>query len=257
MLSTTAWATLLLTATTPVSVAPADGEQVYDRMVRSTTLILGKDGLGSGVLVHRARRLVVTNDHVVEGSPDRLLVAFALYDSAGDLVTDFAKYREFTNKLRQAQGPPAYIRKADVLARKPGKDLALLQLDSVPDSARSLRLSAKPAATGSRVFTVGNSGAGGSNMLWRYTTGNVRGRSNQTVRLHGGDRPKHIDSLVMETDAPINPGDSGGPVVNDKCHLVAVNCFGNAGGARLVSGHIDVDEVRKFLRTEVPDIDWP
>lgn len=256
MLSTT-WATVLLTATTPVSVAPAAGEQVYDRLVRSTTLILGKDGLGSGVLVHRARRLVVTNDHVVDGSTDKLLVAFALYDSAGELVTDFARYREFTAKLRQAEGPPAYIRKAEVLARKPGKDLALLQLDSVPDSARSLRLSVRPAATGSRVFTVGNSGAGGgSNLLWRYTVGNVRGRSNQAVTLHGGGRPKRIDSLVMETDAPTNPGDSGGPVVNDKCHLVAVNCFGNTG-TRLVSGHIDVDEVRKFLRTEVPDIDWP
>lgn len=255
MLLSTAWATVLLTATVPVSAA-ADGEQVYDRLVRSTTLILGRDGLGSGVLVHRAKRLVVTNDHVIEDSPDKLLVAFALFDSAGDLVADFEQYAKFTRKLSQAQGPPAHVRKAEVLARRPGKDLALLQLDSVPDSARSLRLSAKHAPTGSKVFTVGNSGAAGSNQLWRYTTGSVRGRSNQVVKLAGGSRPKAVNSLVMETDAPINPGDSGGPVVNDKCHLVGVNCFGNTG-TRLVSGHIDVDEVRKFLRTEVPDIDWP
>lgn len=234
------------------------GEQVYERLVRSTTLILGQESLGSGVLVHRARRLVLTNDHVIEESPDSVYVAFALFDPAGQPVSDLAQYAQSSRRFRTTQGGlPPHVRKAEVVARRPAKDLALLRLNGVPDSARSLRLAARPAPTGSQVYTVGSSGAGvGNNLLWRYTTGNVRGRSTQQLRLVGGSQPKTLNSLVMETDAAINPGDSGGPVVNVQCHLVGVNCFGNTG-SRLVSGHIDVEEVRKFLRAEVPDIDWP
>ena len=247
-------ATIILATLAPA--APPAGEQVYDRLVRSTVLVLGEHGLGSGVMVHRARRLVLTNDHVIEDSPDTMLVAFALYDSAGDLVSDFKQYATFTRKVGRAEGRPAHVRPATLLARRPSKDLALLQLDGVPDSARSLKLAPKFAPTGSQVYTVGNSGTGGSNQLWRYTTGNVRGRSTQQTKLLGGDQPKKIDSLVTETDLPISPGDSGGPLVDAKCQLVGVNCFGN-NSARVVSGHIDIEEVRKFLRSAVPDIDWP
>jgi S1-C subfamily serine protease len=251
MLANPVWVALLTLG------VPADaGEEVYDRLVRSTTLILGTDGLGSGALVHKANRLVVTNDHVVEDSPDRVYVAFARYDDAGELVTDFSEYTKYLGKLLKTTGPSACIRRGEVIARKPSKDLALVRLDSLPDGVRSLRLAPKYAPTGSRVYTIGNSGAAGSNQLWRYTTGNVRGRSTQHVKLSGGTRPKPLHALVMETDAATNPGDSGGPVVNGRCELVGINCYGNTG-SRLVSGHIDIDEVRKFLRDEVPDIDWP
>ncbi len=53
--------------------------------------------------------------------------------------------------------------------------------------------------------------------------------------------------MILETDAPVNPDDSGGAVVNDRCELVAVVSHGRLLN-QLVSGHIDVEEVRYLLR---------
>ena len=50
----------------------------------------------------------------------------------------------------------------------------------------------------------------------------------------------------METQAPINSGDSGGPVLNSKGELVAI-AQAIAPNARLVSYSVDISEVRTFL----------
>lgn len=55
----------------------------------------------------------------------------------------------------------------------------------------------------------------------------------------------------METQSPVNHGDSGGPVVNDQGDLVAVVSSGKvrdrSGPVALMTWHIDVPEVRKFV----------
>src|SRR5262249_52591585 len=53
---------------------------------------------------------------------------------------------------------------------------------------------------------------------------------------------------MLETQSPINPGDSGGPVVNDNLELVGVVSSLDPR-SRLVSLCIDVEEVRAFLAT--------
>ncbi len=55
-----------------------------------------------------------------------------------------------------------------------------------------------------------------------------------------------VDAQVIETQAPLNPGDSGGPVVNDRGEVVGVNAAGKAN-AQLVSLCIDVAEVKALL----------
>jgi hypothetical protein len=53
---------------------------------------------------------------------------------------------------------------------------------------------------------------------------------------------------LVETQSPVNPGDSGGPVVDDELQLVGVTDSYTAG-ERLVSQSIDVSEVRDFLKS--------
>src|SRR5207249_1567090 len=57
-----------------------------------------------------------------------------------------------------------------------------------------------------------------------------------------------VDARVVETQSPVNSGDSGGPVVNDQGELVAV-VQGHApdAQARLVSYFIDVSEVKALM----------
>jgi S1-C subfamily serine protease len=52
--------------------------------------------------------------------------------------------------------------------------------------------------------------------------------------------------MILETDVPTNPGDSGGPVLNDRGQLVGVISH-YAARQRQVSGNIDLEEVRNFV----------
>jgi len=55
-----------------------------------------------------------------------------------------------------------------------------------------------------------------------------------------------FDTQCLDTTSATNPGDSGGPMVNDRVELVAVVSGGEAE-QRLVSHNIDLPEVRSFL----------
>lgn len=215
---------------------PLSGEQVYARLIRSSCLILTKTGnLGSGFVVHVDRRLVVTNYHVV-GKEDGVAVLFPLYDSRGELVTDLRKYKSRVKEVAIH---------GEVIVRDTRHDLALIEVDRLPTSSGEASLAERPAPTGSVVYSVGASGVD-ENLLWRFTRGNVRGRIEKQLEVDYGK----LDCMILETDAPVNPGDSGGPVMNDRGNLVGVVSHFRTS-ERNVSGNVDVDEVRKFLSSHL------
>jgi serine protease Do len=142
-------------------------------------------GLGSGVIVDR-RGFVLTNHHVVEGAE---VIKVALPDG-----------RAFTGRLVGAD---------------PATDLAVVKIDGerlpvavLGDSAR-LRV-------GEPVIAIGNP-------LWieggpTVTAGVVSGLGRSMEQpglplLHG----------LIQTDAAINEGNSGGPLVNRAGHVVGIN----------------------------------
>lgn len=229
-------------APTPeAATASLSGEQVYRRLLRSAALVVTDDGLGTGVLVDAGRRLVVTNDHVVDGA-GRVSVLFPLFAPNGEPVTEPDRYLKRAKEV----GTPGVV-----VARRRTKDLALVRLDRIPDGVRPVPISGGYAPTGSKVYSVGGSGASRQNLLWRLSAGMVRGRSERVVADGGGTR----NAMVLETDAPVNPGDSGGPVVNDRGQLVAVVAH-YLVAQRAVSGNIDVSEVRALLAEYAPDAKW-
>ena len=129
-----------------------------------------------------------------------------------------------------------------VVSKDVGHDLALLQLESLPVEARPLALSPKSPHPGDNVHSIGASGVG-AGTLWRYTPGQVRQVYETEFHYVTG---QHITSYVVETNSPVNPGDSGGPVVNDHLQLVAVVAGGDQNKS-LISNNIDVREIRSFL----------
>jgi Trypsin-like peptidase domain len=211
------------------------GEQIYRQTVRSTVFIAHRKGTGSGFLVNAEKKLIVTNYHVV-GATKNVNVYFPYYDEQGQLVTDLNEYETRVDSLRI---------NGEVLVADTKCDLALLRLDRLPDKVSALKLAKQPAPTGSVVYSVGGSGFG-ENLLWRLSKGSVRGRGKRQTQLSFG----MLDCMILETDAPINRGDSGGPVVNEYGEVVAaVDNF--ALKERLVSGNIDVEELQKFLSRHV------
>jgi S1-C subfamily serine protease len=232
-------ATLLLTAACLAALArtvaaQADaGEKIYQRVLRSTVWVIAGTTTGTGSLVDGPRRLVVTNHHVV-GDKQNVDVLFPAFRN-GRVVAERDYYIKNTQRIR-----------GRVVMRDGRRDLAVIQLDGLPADALPLPLAKDSAAPGQRVHSVGNPSVSGA--LWVYTAGNVRQVYQRSFKLKDG---REINARVVETQSPINSGDSGGPVVNDSAELVAVVQSYEGNDARLVSTFIDVTEVRAMLAGDV------
>ena len=208
--------------------------QIYRRVLRSTgwVVVPDKDELAAGTcfVIDRQRRLAITCRHVV-GNAKEAIVYFPVHDK-GELEVDSGYY------LRHL---PAV--NARVLAADSQRDLALLQLDRLPAGVQQIPLATAHPEPGDVVHSIGNSGLADSGTLWWYTRGNVRQVFYKRVRSpHGVIRVQ-----VIETQSPVNKGDSGGPVVNDEGKLVGV-AASYTTEERLVSQNIGTLEVKTFLQ---------
>ncbi len=234
---------LLLALFLPALLRAADedvGTKVYRRVLKSVVWVHsprggGKVATGTGTLIERKHRLVLTNYHVV-GEVDRATVMFPEYQK-GKLVAE----REFYLDRVRRDG----IR-GKVVARDKRCDLALIQLESLPEGVEPLPLSPTSVSPGQSVQSIGN--PGGSGALWVYTPGKVRQVYFKKWRSELEGRTVNFEAEIVETDSATNHGDSGGPLVNNDAQLVGVT-QGGAVNARLLSTFIDVSEVKLFLAT--------
>ena len=212
------------------------GDQVFLRLVHSAVLVHTPTASGTGFVVSAADGFIVTNDHVVGGDRE-VRVSFPADSPDGKLVTDRREYDRLGADARVT---------GRVVAIDPACDLALIRVDHLPADSGPVVLAGDPAGPGDTVYSVGGSGAA-DNLLWRLTKGTVRGRVARKPKLESG----RLDCVVLETDAPTNKGDSGGPVLNDRGELVGVVSHSMTTQER-VSGNIDLEEVRKFVARHRP-----
>jgi S1-C subfamily serine protease len=222
--------------------AADDGTNIYKRTLRSTVWIVvpiggAKAATGTGSVVDLKGGFILTNYHVV-ADKDEATVFFPIIEKNGDIVAERSFYMKKGARF-----------KGKVVARDPKKDLALIQLnDKIPEGGRALYIARESPSPGQRLHSIGNPGA--SDALWVYTQGTVRQVYHKNFRIKG-EGGFEVDCKIVETQSPVNAGDSGGPVVNDRGELVAVT-QGHLSDAqaRLVSIFIDVSEVRKFLSSK-------
>jgi S1-C subfamily serine protease len=163
-------AALFLALVLPGARAPAADlvpAEIYRQTLRGTAwVITPAKGKGTGWLFDGGRRLLVTNHHVVAGH-DTVDVVFPT-DRDGRLVTDRTFYLHNVKQLRRSGGAVG----GRVLRTDRDRDLALVELDAVPDSVEALKLAAKRPGPGEEVYSVGN--RGDLDVLWTYTAGWVR-----------------------------------------------------------------------------------
>jgi S1-C subfamily serine protease len=225
--------------TDPPMPATETGISVYRQVLKSTAWVHSDRGngvraTGSGSLIDKSRRLILTNYHVV-GNVRRATVFFPVFD--GKKVIPERKYYLDRASRIGISGEVVEVDKA--------ADLALIRIDRVPDGVVELPIAAESPEPGQTVHSIGNPGKSGA--LWVYTPGKVRQVYNKVWKAKLDERTVHtFDARVVETDSPTNPGDSGGPLVNDKGFLVGVT-EGGATEAQLLSLFVDVSEVKKLL----------
>jgi len=144
----------------------------------------GTEGAGSGSILS-PDGLVLTNNHVVEGA-----IAIEL------ATTDARRF-------------PARI-----LGRDPDTDLALLRAET-NDRLPAVRLgNSKLVKAGQIAIAIGNPLGFESTVTAGIVSAVGRSLRAQNGRLIGD---------VIQTDAALNPGNSGGPLVNSRAQVIGVN----------------------------------
>lgn len=215
------------------------GVRVYRQVLPSTVWVHserggGKLATGSGSLIDKGRRLVLTNYHVV-GDVKQATVFFPAFEGKKPVPE-----RKFYLDRSARLGIPGEVLETDKAA-----DLALIRLDRIPEGAVEMPLATESPDPGQTVHSIGNPGKSGA--LWVYTPGKVRQVYSKTWKAKLDEKTVHtFQSKVIETDSPTNPGDSGGPLVNDKGELVGVT-EGGAADAQSLSLFVDLSEVKKLL----------
>ena len=149
--------------------------------------------LGSGFVLDKQGH-IVTNFHVIDGATS-IQVRFSNDDTL----------------------------KATLVGGDPSTDLALLKVDASASALTPLALAdSTRLEVGDAVVAIGNPFG-----LERTVTAGIVSALQRNVRAPNGYSIDH----VIQTDAPINHGNSGGPLLNTRGEVIGINSQIETGGA--------------------------
>jgi S1-C subfamily serine protease len=132
-------------------------------------------------------------------------------------------------------------RSARVVGTDIYSDLAVLRAPDLPAEATPLSLVDREPAIGTEVMAIGNPfGLAGS-----VSTGVISGRNRSIPGPQGFSIPD-----AVQTDAPLNPGNSGGPIVTLDGDVVAV---ANSGGGDNIGFGISAAMVKRVIPALLAD----
>jgi len=172
--------------TTLISQEPKDGSQVFKNSIESlVTIELGSGSSGSGFFIDDD--LVATNSHVVSGAKSISVIAYDKANYEGEVVYDDELY-----------------------------DFALVKI-TPKNKYKSLPVCRNSSLkTGDPVFVLGSPGA--AIVEKGYLENSITGGLVSSVRFVD-------EQLFIQTDAAMNPGNSGGPLLNKYGAVVGISTF--------------------------------
>jgi S1-C subfamily serine protease len=175
-------------------------EQAVDTsgVVNITTGLAYENGYAAGTgIVIGSSGLVLTNNHVIRGA----------------------------TTIRVTLPSTGRSYNASVLGYSVSRDVALLQLRNASGLARVHLGDSSRVRVGQPVTAVGN--AGGEGTL-SSSTGSVTALD-RTITVSDGRQATARLSHLIQIDASLEPGDSGGPTLDTSTHVIGINTAASAG----------------------------
>jgi serine protease Do len=208
-----------VSAELPVLPKPGKAEklsaaELYQKAAWSVVLIKTGKGSGSGVCVG-AKDVILTNHHVIDGGGDIEVYPYIIKDKS---------------PVRMP------MVRARVVFQSPKQDVAVLKLEKAPETLEPLLVAGSSPSPGETVYAVGSPGLGKEILEQSISQGLVSSKS------------RNIEGVpYLQHSAAVNPGNSGGPLLDEFGHVVGVVTL----KARLenVSFAIPVETLRAIFKS--------
>ncbi len=211
---------------------PADIQEVLAKVepavvsIDTTGIVRGRssgtvEGAGTGMILTSSGQ-VLTNNHVIAGASD---VTVTLFGQTHQLA-------------------------ARVIGSDPGQDLALLQIENAHGLPTVQLGDSNLARVGDTVLAIGNALALSGGLT--VTMGIVSSKDRSLTATSDFTGKSENLSGLLQTDAAINSGNSGGPLVNSSGEVIGMNTAvaestqGNAP-AQNIGFAIAIDTIKPLL----------
>jgi len=195
------------TGSSSSSTVAAIAAKVSPAIVDINTALGNGSAAGSGMLISSTGE-ILTNDHVVKGS-------------TSITVTVQGRSQKYA---------------AHVVGVDPSQDVAVIQIDGSVSGLPSVKFAdSSSLKVGDAIVTLGNAlGRGGAPQV---TSGQITGLDQTITASQGGGSSETLNGMI-ESDALIYEGDSGGALVNTSGQVIGMITAGQAQGFRSSSSNV-------------------
>jgi serine protease Do len=204
-------------------------KEIYQTVSPGVVLIVASEGRGTGRAgtgsIIRQDGLVITNAHI-----------FTRKGSSQPMATIWV----FLKPNRLTGNPKADLArryKGKVVAYEPKLDLALVKITNVDVPLTRVGFGdSDKVAVGDQAYAIGHPEQGG---LWSLTTGVISAHRSD----YGGVKGKNL----FQTEASINRGNSGGPLLDERAAMIGINSM----IARKAADGLTITDVNFALKSQV------
>jgi len=194
----------------PGSSTQTAAAKVIPAVVDINTVIQGTNSTGEAAgtgLILDSNGDVLTNNHVVEGS---ISIKVSIEGRSGSYT-------------------------ADVIGVDPGDDIAVIHIENVSGLPTVTMADSSSVQVGDAVYAIGNAlGLGGTP---RVTQGHVTALDQTITASENGSNSETLNGMI-QSDAEISPGDSGGALANSAGQVVGIITAGEATGFRTTTSSV-------------------
>ena len=206
-------------------------QNIYKNNVKAVVWIGNKkeNGKGTGSIINNKGE-IITNWHVV-GNAKKLHI-WLMPDDPEKMDERLLMYE------------PSFI--GTVINQNKRKDLALVKVEGLPKNIKIIRFGkTSDVPVGSTVYAIGHP----SGEAWTFSSGMVTQiRPNYKWDYENSSHKAN----VIQHEVPTNPGNSGGPLLDENGLMVGVNSFVRVD-TQLINFSVAIEEVEAFLKEEIKE----